>query len=114
MIHFSQSRTITAHTPLLTSGKIPQTVWGPLCFATTVSISRGGGLRYPLQIIVSMAHLYGVALYYSTCYVNEKYRGLVYSRPEFLYFWVYYVGFNAPWVIVPAGKSRRAHSFVCC
>ncbi|KAK7733889.1 hypothetical protein SLS53_008039 [Cytospora paraplurivora] len=57
--------------------------------------------------IVSVAHLYGVALYYSTCYVNEKYRGLVYGRPEFLYYWIYYVGFNAPWVIVPAGTSSE-------
>lgn len=90
-----------------------QIVWGPLCFATAVSICRGGSLRYPLQIIVSLAHLYGVALYYSTCYVNEKYKGLVYSRPEFLYFWVYYVGFNAPWVFVPAGKSPRVRCALC-
>lgn len=94
---------------LLTGETFTQTVWGPLCFATAVSIARGGGLRYPLQIIVCIAHLYGVALYYSTCYVNEKYKGLVYSRPEFLYFWVYYAGFNAPWVVVPAGMSCRAH-----
>ncbi|ROT35929.1 hypothetical protein SODALDRAFT_328313 [Sodiomyces alkalinus F11] len=30
-------------------------------------------------------------------------HGTVHSRPEFLYFWVYYVGFNAPWVVVPMG-----------
>lgn len=114
MLLFFQPHAIAAHVSLLTSDTTSQTVWGPLCFATAVSISRGGGLRHPLQIIVSMAHLYGVALYYSTCYVDERYRGLVYSRPEFLYFWVYYVGFNAPWVIVPAGKSPRAHSSTCC
>lgn len=91
-----------------------QTVWGPLCFATAVSIARGGSLRHPLQIILSLAHLYGVALYYSTCYFNERYKGLVYSRPEFLYFWVYYVGFNAPWVVVPAGMFRRARLFIRC
>lgn len=54
---------------------------------------------------MSVAHLYGVALYYSTCYAEEAYKGVVYSRPEFLYFWVYYVGFNAPWVFIPLGTS---------
>jgi hypothetical protein len=32
-----------------------------------------------------------------------QFHGTSYSRPEFLYFWVYYVGFNAPWAIVPLG-----------
>lgn len=82
-----------------------QIVWGPLSFATAVSIARRGTLRHPLQIIVSVAHLYGVVLYYATCYAAERYQGIAYSRPEFQYFWVYYVGFNSPWVFVPAGKS---------
>ena len=30
----------------------------------------------------------------------------MYSRPEFLYYWVYYVGFNLPWVIAPAVLLR--------
>ncbi|KAK2604320.1 hypothetical protein N8I77_007262 [Diaporthe amygdali] len=97
----SDSRYLTSDPFMICVETITTTVWGPLCFATAVSIARNGSLRYPLQIIVSVAHLYGVALYYSTCYVNERYRGLVYSRPEFQYFWVYYVGFNAPWVAVP-------------
>lgn len=80
-----------------------QTVWGPLSFATAISTARTGSLRHPLQIIVSVAHLYGVALYYSTCFAEEYYNGISYSRPEFQYFWVYYVGFNAPWVVVPIG-----------
>ncbi|KUI65211.1 3-beta-hydroxysteroid-Delta(8),Delta(7)-isomerase [Cytospora mali] len=87
-------------------------IWGPLCFATAVSIARDGSLRHPLQIIVSVAHLYGVALYYSTCYINERYRGLVYSRPEPLYYWVYYVGFNAPWVVVPAVLLKNSIGFI--
>lgn len=79
-------------------------MWGPLSFAAAVSIARRGSLRHPLQIIVSVAHLYGVSLYYATCYAAEMYQGVAYSRPEFQYFWVYYVGFNSPWVFVPAGK----------
>lgn len=51
-----------------------------------------------------MAHLYGVALYFSTGLVETHFTGLAHSRPEFLYFWVYYVGFNLPWAVVPACK----------
>lgn len=47
-----------------------------------------------------VAHLYGVALYYLTNWAE----GVSYSRPEVLYFWVYYVGFNAPWATVPLCK----------
>ncbi len=61
-------------------------------------------LRYPLQIVVCCAHLYGVALYYGTCYADYVYRGVSYSRPEPLYFWGYYVGMNSPWAVVPARK----------
>lgn len=32
--------------------------------------------------------------------------GTMHSRPEFLYFWVYYVGFNGPWVAAPIGTPR--------
>lgn len=48
-----------------------------------------------------MGHLYGVALYYSTSLAERTLVGTMHSRPEVLYFWVYYVGFNAPWVVVP-------------
>lgn len=49
-----------------------------------------------------MAHLYGVALYYATSMCEFWFTGRSHSRPEPLYFWVYYVGFNLPWAIVPA------------
>ncbi|KAF4783243.1 emopamil binding protein [Colletotrichum scovillei] len=55
-----------------------------------------------LQIIMSVGHLYGVVLYYSTSLIELYSNGVSHSRPEFLYFWVYYIGFNAPWVVVPA------------
>ncbi|KAK8050008.1 hypothetical protein PG994_011738 [Apiospora phragmitis] len=77
-------------------------LWGPLSFACAASIVANSYLRHPLQISMCMAHLYGVALYYSTSLVETHFTGLAHSRPEFMYFWVYYVGFNLPWAIVPA------------
>jgi cholestenol delta-isomerase len=47
-----------------------------------------------------------VALYYGTCGFAEHMRGLSYSRPEVVYYWGYYVGMNAPWVVVPCGESN--------
>ncbi len=83
-----------------------QVAWGPLSFAAAVSIAKDSSLRYPLQLLVSLAHLYGVTLYYATCYAEHLYRNVSYSRPEVLYFGVYFIGMNAPWVVVPACKSR--------
>jgi hypothetical protein len=78
-----------------------QLAWGPLSLLTVFAILTAAPTRHALQLIVCTAHLYGVALYYLTNWVE----GVSYSRPEFLYFWVYYVGFNLPWAIVPLCKS---------
>lgn len=56
------------------------------------------------------AHLFSVALYYGTCFYDEHYWGVWYSRPEFLYYWVYYIGLNAPWVLVPASECHIVSS----
>jgi len=53
------------------------------------------------QTIVSVGHLYGVALYFGTCYFMERYAGVAYNRPEPLYYWVYYFGLNVLWAVVP-------------
>jgi cholestenol delta-isomerase len=61
-------------------------------------------MRHPLQMIMCVGHLFGVTLYYGTCFFEYRYMGISHSRPEFLYYWVYYLGLNAAWVVVPAGK----------
>ncbi|PHH53533.1 3-beta-hydroxysteroid-Delta(8),Delta(7)-isomerase [Ceratocystis fimbriata CBS 114723] len=77
-------------------------VWGPLSLAAVAAIVLRSPLRILLTTLVSMGHLYGVVLYYSTCYVEHAFTGRSHSRPEFLYFWVYYAGCNIPWAIVPS------------
>ena len=54
-----------------------------------------------------IAHLYGVTLYFATEYRNEKMTGDSASLPGFLYYWVFYFGFNAVWAVVPACESSR-------
>ncbi|KAG5982158.1 hypothetical protein E4U55_002228 [Claviceps digitariae] len=76
-------------------------VWGPLCWLTLFAILRGSPFRHTAQVIVCTAHLYGVALYYGTNWGDYRVSGVSYSRPEVLYYWVYYVGLNAPWAVMP-------------
>ncbi|KAJ3494037.1 hypothetical protein NLG97_g4337 [Lecanicillium saksenae] len=86
--------------------------WGPLSLFTTLAIIFGSPSRHFLQILICMAHLYGVLLYYSTNWVDYRFSGISYSRPEFLYYWVYYVGFNAPWFFVPLGLLYDSWSHI--
>ncbi|KAI0167463.1 Emopamil binding protein-domain-containing protein [Pestalotiopsis sp. NC0098] len=98
----SDSRYLTSDPFMLSVESITVFLWGPISFLCAASIASASHLRHPLQIVMCMAHLYGVALYYSTSLVEAHFTGRSHSRPEFLYFWVYYVGFNFPWVVVPA------------
>jgi hypothetical protein len=82
-----------------------QLAWGPLSLLTVFGILRDWHSRHVVQVIVCTAHVYGVALYYLTNWNESRVHGVAYSRPETLYFWVYYVGFNLPWAIVPLGKN---------
>ncbi|KAK3942988.1 putative 3-beta-hydroxysteroid-Delta(8),Delta(7)-isomerase [Diplogelasinospora grovesii] len=112
----SDSRYLTSDPFMLCIETLTCLVWGPLCVWTAVSIVRTHGskgfrgydTRHLLQAVVCVGHLYGVALYYGTCHFEETMRGTSYSRPEWIYYWVYYVGFNAPWVIVPALLLRQS------
>ncbi|KAI1417765.1 EBP-domain-containing protein [Hypoxylon sp. FL1857] len=98
----SDSRYLTSDFFMLSIESITVFVWGPLCFANAVSIVRGSPARHVLRIVVCIAHLYGVALYYSTTLYETYFTGRSHSRPEFPYFWVYLIGFNLPWVIIPS------------
>ncbi|KAK1773398.1 Emopamil binding protein-domain-containing protein [Copromyces sp. CBS 386.78] len=99
----SDSRYMTSDPFMLCIEALTVLTWGPLSFLAAFAIIKGNtSMRHITQTIVSIGHLYGVALYFGTCFFQEKFRGISYSRPETLYYWVYYAGMNAPWVIVPA------------
>ncbi|KAL7626206.1 hypothetical protein AAE478_002976 [Parahypoxylon ruwenzoriense] len=98
----SDSRYLTSDSFMLSVESITAFVWGPLCLVNAISIVSRSPARHALRIIACMAHIYGVALYYATSQSEAFLGGRSHSRPEPLYFWVYYVGFNLPWVIIPA------------
>jgi len=41
-------------------------------------------------------------------FVTAAVGGNKHCRPEALYFWVYYVGCNVPWLVVPAMLGWRS------
>lgn len=63
-------------------------------------------------MIMCVGHLFGVALYYGTCSFEYRYKGVSHSRPEFLYYWVYYLGLNAAWVVVPTSEPLSSSGVV--
>ncbi|KAL7930965.1 Emopamil-binding protein [Trichoderma chlorosporum] len=97
----SDSRYLTSDIFTVCVETITVFAWGPLSLITLLCICANHPSRHVFQIIVCVAHLYGVALYYATNWAEQRFHGVSYSRPEFLYFWIYYVGFNAPWAVVP-------------
>ncbi|KAI0194191.1 Emopamil binding protein-domain-containing protein [Astrocystis sublimbata] len=97
----SDSRYLSSDVFMLSVESITVFFWGPLCLANAIATARSSPSRYALRIIACVAHLYGVTLYYATSQCEFYFTGQSHSRPEFIYFWVYYVGFNLPWVVVP-------------
>ncbi len=102
-------------------------VEGPLCFVIVYGIIKQKSWRYTLQLLVSFGQLYGDVLYFATTYLEGMSTflltqcwsfdikgdiksqcllcctaGLVHSRPEWLYFWFYFVFVNSIWVVIPA------------
>ncbi|PNH12882.1 3-beta-hydroxysteroid-Delta(8),Delta(7)-isomerase [Tetrabaena socialis] len=74
-------------------------VWGPACFLIVYGILYRRAWRFTAMLLVSLGQLYGDVLYYLTC----MHEGLTkHTRTEPLYFWGYFVGANAIWIVVPS------------
>ena len=97
----SDSRYMTRDAFVVCMESVTAYFWGPLSFLCAYYITSGSCLRYPLQLIVSLGQLYGLILYYATCAFEELVHGVVLSRPERVYYYVYYVACNAFWVFIP-------------
>ncbi|KAJ9193370.1 hypothetical protein DTO166G4_144 [Paecilomyces variotii] len=97
----SDSRYLTSDPIVLCMETITVIVWGPLCLIVAYFITVQHSLRYPFQIIVCMAHLYGDVLYYATSLFDHYFNEVSYCRPEAYYFWGYYFLMNFIWIVVP-------------
>ncbi|KAK5989116.1 3-beta-hydroxysteroid-Delta(8),Delta(7)-isomerase [Cladobotryum mycophilum] len=105
----SDSRYLTSDLFTVCIETITVFAWGPLSLLAFLTIISNASSRHLFQVVICMAHLYGVTLYYATNWAESRFHGTYYSRPEFMYFWVYYVGFNAPWAVVPLVLLRDSY-----
>lgn len=84
------------------------TAWleGPACFLIILTYLKRSPSRYILQLLVSTGQLYGTIIFFMT----EFRDGLAHCKyGDPLYFWFYFIGMNAPWVVVPI--LNMIHSF---
>ncbi|KAF2430966.1 Emopamil-binding protein [Tothia fuscella] len=98
---YSDSRYLTQDPFVLCMESITAICWGPLSFLIAYMIATKHPLRHPFQIIVSLGQLYGDILYYSTSLFDQYILDITYTRPEAYYYWVYFVGMNAFWIVIP-------------
>ncbi|XP_050224939.1 probable 3-beta-hydroxysteroid-Delta(8),Delta(7)-isomerase [Mercurialis annua] len=70
---------------------------GPASLLAVYAIAAGKSYRYILQFAVSLAQLYGTAIYFLTPYLD----GISYTSSPF-YHYAYYIGANASWVVIPS------------
>jgi len=113
---YSDSRYMTSDPFVLCMESVTALFWGPLSFLTAYMILTDSPYRHPIQSLVSIGQIYGDVLYYLTNTFDIFYRGVSYSRPEWLYFWFYYVFINAFWIIIPglclySSMSKTADAF---
>lgn len=97
----SDSRYLTSDSFVVCMESVTALFWGPLSMLCAHFIVTSHPARHQLQTIVSLGQLYGVVLYYATCYFDEVVRDTSYSVPDPLYFWGYYVLLNSFWAVVP-------------
>ncbi|RMZ77925.1 hypothetical protein DV738_g4109, partial [Chaetothyriales sp. CBS 135597] len=87
----SDSRYLTQDSFVVCMETVTAFLWGPMSFLCAYCI-----------MIISTGQLYGTVLYYATFTYDEMLFQQSYSRPEWYYFWGYYVFLNSFWIWIPA------------
>eukprot|EP00878_Enallax_costatus_P009911 GHUV01010348.1.p1 GENE.GHUV01010348.1~~GHUV01010348.1.p1 ORF type:complete len:179 (+),score=35.54 GHUV01010348.1:157-693(+) len=71
---------------------------GPACLLIVWGMLKLKPWRFTAILLVSLGQLYGDVLYFGTCAHGGIAR---HSRPEWIYFWFYFVIVNGIWIVVP-------------
>ncbi|GIL71379.1 hypothetical protein Vretimale_2742 [Volvox reticuliferus] len=95
----ADSRYATRDAFIITMEAVTAFAWGPLSFLIVLGVLYRTSWRFSVMIIVSLGQLYGDVLYYMTCIYEGVHK---YSRQEPLYFYGYFIGANAIWILVPS------------
>ncbi|KOS18778.1 3-beta-hydroxysteroid-Delta(8) [Escovopsis weberi] len=97
----SDTRYILSDPFVVSIEAITVVVWGSLSVITVFAIIARSPARHMLQVIICVAHIYGLTLYFVTHLAEKHLRGIEYYRPEAFYYWAYCVGANLPWYFAP-------------
>ncbi|KAL7174333.1 hypothetical protein ACSBR2_033571 [Camellia fascicularis] len=81
---------------------------GPACLLALYAIATRKSYSYILQLVISMAHLYGLVVYYLTSYLDgDKFAESLY------YYYAYFVIANAAWFVIPCLIVVRCWNKIC-
>ncbi|KAI7983168.1 putative 3-beta-hydroxysteroid-Delta(8),Delta(7)-isomerase [Camellia lanceoleosa] len=81
---------------------------GPACLLALFAIATRKSYSYILQLVISMAHLYGLVVYYLTSYLDgDKFAESLY------YYYAYFVIANAAWFVIPCLIVVRCWNKIC-
>nr|TKR84619.1 putative 3-beta-hydroxysteroid-Delta(8),Delta(7)-isomerase [Populus alba] len=72
------------------------------------AIASGKSYSYILQFSVSLGQLYGTAVYFLTAYLEGDH----FAASSYHYY-VYYIGANASWVVIPSLIAVRCWNKIC-
>ncbi|KAG5249604.1 3-beta-hydroxysteroid-delta(8) family protein [Salix suchowensis] len=81
---------------------------GPASLLAVYAIASGKSYSYVLQFAVCLGQLYGTAVYFLTAYLEGDHFA---TSPY--HYYVYYVGANASWVVIPALIAIRCWKKIC-
>ncbi|KAI8067371.1 Emopamil-binding protein [Thamnidium elegans] len=90
------SRYLVADELLLTLEVMTIFIWGPLCLITCWYILNGSPKQYFFQLVASLCHLFSCSLYFIMDLPEATH-----CNPSPYYFYIYFISFNMPWLIVP-------------
>ncbi|KAJ3293537.1 hypothetical protein HDU79_000238 [Rhizoclosmatium sp. JEL0117] len=100
----SDSRYMTSDPFVVVIESLTVVIWGPLSYLAAYSLYISHPSQHLLQFVISCGHLYGLLMYYGT----EMFDGFSHASPTFLHFYVYFLGFNFPWFVVPVWVILRS------
>ncbi|KAL1291628.1 hypothetical protein HN51_060167 [Arachis hypogaea] len=81
---------------------------GPASLLAVYAIATGKSYSHILQFAISLSQLYGVGVYYITALLE----GDNFAASK-LYYYAYYIGANASWIVIPLIIAIRSWKYTC-
>lgn len=89
---------------------ITSLVDGPLALYALYAFITHHPNRYIIQLCLSLCHLYGDVLYFTTEYLEDFNHG---PYGDAIYFWFYFVFMNLLWIVIPILCMCESFKVLC-